>query len=149
MRGISVVERSQLDAAFKEMGLQKAGVVDEKTAVKAGKILGVDIVVIGEFQVAGDQVRISARFVEVQTGKVVSTAVETDFFQKIFMLQDAVAFSLAESLQKSAKIVATGAESEDVKKRKRQWRVCRRVPLRILLQRATITSGTRKTQIRQ
>ena len=118
MRGISVVERSQLDAAFKEMGLQKAGVVDEKTAVKAGKILGVDIVVIGEFQVAGDQVRISARFVEVQTGKVVSTAVETDFFQKIFMLQDAVAFSLAESLQKALKIVATGAESEDVKKEK-------------------------------
>lgn len=118
MRGISVVERSQLEAAFKEMGLQKAGVVDEKTAVKAGKILGVDIVVIGEFQVAGDQVRISARFVEVQTGKVVSTAVETDFFQKIFMLQDAVAFSLAESLQKALKIVATGAESEDVKKEK-------------------------------
>ncbi|MCX5718277.1 MAG: FlgO family outer membrane protein [Nitrospirae bacterium] len=118
IRGIAVVERSQLEAAFKEMGLQKAGVVDEKTAVKAGKILGVDIVVIGEFQVAGDQVRISARFVEVQTGKVVSTAVETDFFQKIFMLQDAVAFSLAESLQKALKIVATGAESEDVKKEK-------------------------------
>jgi superkiller protein 3 len=118
MRGISLVERAQLDKAFQEMGLQKVGVVDEKTAVKAGKILGVDIVVVGEFQVIGGNIRISARFVEVQTGKVLSTADEIGLFEKIFALQDAVAFSLAKSLSKALNIVAAGAESEDVKKEK-------------------------------
>ncbi|MDI6744773.1 MAG: FlgO family outer membrane protein [Thermodesulfovibrionales bacterium] len=118
IRGVSLIERAQLDKAFQEMGLQKAGVVDESTAVKAGKIAGVDIVVIGAFQVVGDEVRITARFVEVQTGKVLSTADERKSFREMYALQDAVAFSLAESLQKALKIVATGAESEDVKKEK-------------------------------
>ncbi|HBG92261.1 MAG: hypothetical protein A2X54_00825 [Nitrospirae bacterium GWF2_44_13] len=118
IRGVTLIERSQLDAAFKELGFQKAGVVDEKTAVKAGKIAGVDIVVIGSFSVLGDQVRISARFVEVQTGRILSTAEETKSFREMYALTDAVAFSLAESLQKALKIVASGAESEDVKKEK-------------------------------
>jgi tetratricopeptide (TPR) repeat protein len=98
MKGMSLVERSQLQLALKEVGFQKAGVVDESTAVKAGKILGVHIVVIGEFQVIGDQVRISARFVEVETAKVKSTAVVTGSFQNIFSLQDDVSLSLAKSL---------------------------------------------------
>ena len=117
MRGITVVERSQLQMVMEELKLQKSGIVDEKTAVKIGKQLGIHIVVIGEFQVAGDHIRISARFVEVQTGKVLSTAIETDLFAKMFMLQDAVAFSLARSLSKAVNIVA-GAEAEDVKKEK-------------------------------
>ncbi|MCE5194334.1 MAG: tetratricopeptide repeat protein [Nitrospiraceae bacterium] len=98
VKGLSLVERSQLQVAIKELGLQHAGVVDDNTAVKAGKILGVQVVVIGEFQVVGDQVRISARFVEVQTAKVASTSVVTGSFQNIFTLQDDVSFSLAKSL---------------------------------------------------
>jgi len=98
IKGLALVERSQLQLALKELGLQYAGVVDDSTAVKAGKILGVQIVVIGEFQVVGDQVRISARFVEVQTAKVKSTYIATGSFQNIFTLQDDVSLNLARSL---------------------------------------------------
>lgn len=119
IRGVSLIERAQPDKAFQEMGLQKAGVVDKKTAVKAGKIAGVDIVVIGAFQVVGDEVRITARSVEVQTGKVLSTADERKSFREMYALQDAVAFSLASSLQKALNIVvAQTAEAQDVKKEK-------------------------------
>ncbi|MCI0469974.1 MAG: tetratricopeptide repeat protein, partial [Nitrospirae bacterium] len=98
VKGLDLVERSQLQLTLKEMGLQQSGIVDEGTAVKAGKSLGAQVVVIGEFQVVGDQVRISARFVEVQTAKVISTSVVTGSFQNIFTLQDDVSISLAKSL---------------------------------------------------
>lgn len=98
MKGISIVERSQLQAAISELGLQHAGIVDDTTAVKAGKILGVQVVILGEFQVVGDVIRISARFVEVQTAKVVSSSLVTGSLQSIFTLQDDVSLSLAKSL---------------------------------------------------
>lgn len=98
VKGLALVERTQLQLTLKELGLQMSGVVDDSTAVKAGKSMGAQIVVLGEFQVVGDQVRISARFVEVQTAKVVSTTVVTGSFQNIFTLQDDVSFSLAKSL---------------------------------------------------
>ncbi|TAL26042.1 MAG: tetratricopeptide repeat protein, partial [Nitrospirae bacterium] len=98
IKGLALVERTQLQLTIKELGLQQSGIVDDSTAVKAGKSMGAQIVVIGEFQVVGDQVRISARFVEVQTAKVVSTTVVTGSFQNIFTLQDDVSFSLAKNL---------------------------------------------------
>ncbi|MFY9824425.1 MAG: CsgG/HfaB family protein [Thermoanaerobaculia bacterium] len=43
----TVVEREQLDAMMKEKGLQQSGDIDPKTAIKLGKILGLNYLLTG------------------------------------------------------------------------------------------------------
>lgn len=98
VKGIVLVERSQIEAAVKELSFQSSGFVDEKMAKEMGKMLGVDVITVGEFQKAGDTLRITARFVDVQSGKIISTSDATGNFDGIFKLQDDIAFSLLKSL---------------------------------------------------
>lgn len=98
VKGLYLVERSQIENALKELSFQGSGFVDEKTAKDVGKLLGVDVIVVGEFQKAGNTLRITARFVEVQTGKIISPADATGKFDDIFKLQDDIAFALLKSL---------------------------------------------------
>lgn len=47
LKGIKIVERSRIITILREQGLQYSGAVDISTAVKIGKIIGVDAVFIG------------------------------------------------------------------------------------------------------
>jgi TolB-like protein len=86
---VAVVERAQLDRALAELAL--AGhATDESSAAKVGKLVGAKTVVVGAFQEAGNEVRLSARFVTVETGVVKGAAKVTGPVDKIFGLQDAV-----------------------------------------------------------
>ncbi len=86
----SVVERDQIDEALAEIALQKKAGTDESTAAAAGKLVGATHVVVGGFQKAGNQVRITARLVVVETGVVDTTAKVTGPLTEIFTLQDSV-----------------------------------------------------------
>ena len=44
------------------------------TTVKVGKLLGASLIVTGAYQRGGSSVRLTARFVKVETGEVVGTA---------------------------------------------------------------------------
>lgn len=85
-----VVERDQIDRALAELALQGARMSDESRAAAAGKIVGATHVVVGGFQRADKQVRITARMVVVETGVVDSTAKVTGDLEDIFGLQDAL-----------------------------------------------------------
>jgi curli biogenesis system outer membrane secretion channel CsgG len=43
-----LLERSQMDQALKEVALGQTGLIDEKTAKEAGKLIGADAVLVGE-----------------------------------------------------------------------------------------------------
>src|SRR4051812_45206452 len=49
IRDLTLVERSQLNEALKEIKLGQSGVVDTATAQKAGRAIGADSVVIGSY----------------------------------------------------------------------------------------------------
>lgn len=87
---ISVVERAQIDRALAEMALQGSVGADASTAAKLGKLVGAETVVVGGFQKAGKQIRITARFVQVETGVVRDTAKVTGALARIFSLQDEI-----------------------------------------------------------
>jgi TolB-like protein len=89
-----VVERDQIDKALAELALQKASGTDENTAAQAGKLVGATHVVVGGFQKAGDQLRITARLVVVETGVVDTTAKVTGPVTDVFALQDQVVATL-------------------------------------------------------
>jgi len=65
---IRLVDRSKMDALFQEVILKQQGIIDEETAVKEGKVLGLQILVVGVIHAQ----KISARAIHMQTQKVIS-----------------------------------------------------------------------------
>jgi len=96
--GIALIERLQLRKLMAEQKLQASGAVDKKTAVKVGKLLGADILVLGAFQKAGEAVRLTSRFVDVKSGGVLHSAKATGRMDDIFDVQDEIVKALARNL---------------------------------------------------
>jgi TolB-like protein len=68
---LQLIEREKIQALLKEIALGQSGSVDQSTAVKAGKILGAQSIVFGSFMVLGNQVRMDARIIKVETSEVI------------------------------------------------------------------------------
>lgn len=90
----SVVERDQLDRALAEIALQGDQLSDESRAARAGRLVGAVAVVVGGYQRAGTELRITARLVTVETGVVEHTAKVTGPLERVFSLQDQVVAQL-------------------------------------------------------
>ncbi|MEM3018589.1 MAG: PKD domain-containing protein [Candidatus Bathyarchaeia archaeon] len=67
MQGLKTVERSQLKAVLDELGLGSLGITDEKTAARAGRLVGASRIVMGDFVIIEGTIRINARVVDVET----------------------------------------------------------------------------------
>jgi TolB-like protein len=93
--GHTMVERDQVDKALAEIALQGQKLDDDSKAAKAGKLMGAATVVVGGYQKAGDQLRITARFVSVESGVVERTAKVTGKMTEVFDLQDQIVAELA------------------------------------------------------
>jgi TolB-like protein len=96
--GLRVIERSFVDKILAEQNLQAAKAdLDPGSTVKVGKLLGASLIVAGAYQKASANVRLTARFVKVETGEIVGTAKvdgrEADFLK----LQDHITSELLRS----------------------------------------------------
>lgn len=98
LKGIVLVERIQLRRVLNEQKLQLTGAIDDKTAVKIGKLIGASILVVGTFQKQQEAIELSARFVDVQTGNLLQTAKAAGQIKDIFGLQDQIVKELAKNL---------------------------------------------------
>ncbi|HVE86294.1 MAG TPA: CsgG/HfaB family protein [Myxococcales bacterium] len=87
---LRVVERDQVDKALSEVLLQGQKGAEESTAARVGKLVGAKTIVLGAFQKAGAQLRITARFITAETGEVVDTAKTTGPLSDVFFLQDEI-----------------------------------------------------------
>jgi TolB-like protein len=63
-----VIERSQVDMIFKEHGFASTGFTDESSAVKIGKILAAQKILIGTVMKVGDSIVVTCRVVDVEKG---------------------------------------------------------------------------------
>lgn len=66
----SIVERTQLDKILNEQKLQKTNQIDSSSVIKAGKILGVKLILIGSCQVYTGHMLVNMRMVNVETGEI-------------------------------------------------------------------------------
>ncbi|MDY6790417.1 MAG: CsgG/HfaB family protein [Thermodesulfobacteriota bacterium] len=98
VEGLVLIERLQLRKILEEQQLHLTGIIDEKTVVKIGKLMGANILVVGGFQKMNDQIRLTARFVDVETGGILQTAKVTGKMDEIFELQDRIVAKLAKNL---------------------------------------------------
>lgn len=94
--GLRVVERASLDRVLAEQKLQQKD-LEVGDAVRVGKVLGAQLMVVGAYQKLAPQVRLTARFIKVETSEVIGTA-KVDGSQREFLrLQDRVTSALLHS----------------------------------------------------
>ncbi|MCT4580569.1 MAG: CsgG/HfaB family protein [Flavobacteriales bacterium] len=84
VRDIDIVEREKLEQLIKEIKLGQSKYFDQSTAQKLGKGLGAASILTGAFYVLDGTIRIDARLINVETGKVMAadevTGKTSDFF---------------------------------------------------------------------
>jgi len=64
-----VVERAQINKTLSEQKFQKSGLIDDKSAVELGKLLGADLIVIGSVVKIGTSYTINSRMIDTKTGE--------------------------------------------------------------------------------
>ena len=96
--GLRVIERGDLDQVLAEQNLQaRKADLDPLSTVKVGKLLGASLIVAGAYQRAASSVRLTARFVRVETGEIVGTAKVDGRAADFLSLQDKVTVQLLRS----------------------------------------------------
>ncbi len=111
---ITVVERTRIIEVMKEIELGMTGIIDDETAQQAGKLMGVQYILMGHWQKFGKQFRVNARLVEVETGNIVVSIKETGNEDNVFDLQDSISEQILSNLQ------ITVSESDQAKIHKRE-----------------------------
>ena len=109
---LRVIERGSLDKILTEQGIQAHRQdLDVSTVVKVGKLLGAALIVVGAHQRQGSQVRLTARFVRIETSEVIGVAKVDGTSRDFLRLQDRVTAALLRSAGFSvhAKQVEEGA----------------------------------------
>jgi len=69
-----VIERQLLRKVLQEHELRMSGIVDEHSAKELGRILGVDAIATGSVSNLGSSVKINARLISTETGKIFAVA---------------------------------------------------------------------------
>ncbi len=104
--GLRVIERGSLDQVLREQNLQgRTEELDASSTVKVGKLVGASLIVTGAYQRSANQVRLTARFVKVETSEIVGSAKVDGAATQLFTLQDRVTAELLKSAGMSAPTV--------------------------------------------
>ncbi|MCC7072444.1 MAG: hypothetical protein IT383_14035 [Deltaproteobacteria bacterium] len=128
--GMRVVERAAIAQALAELERKVTADDEVARAVLAGRLVGAKSLVLGSFQAAGGELRLVARFVDVETGVVAETAKATGPLDTVFALQDRIVGALAARAGRKAapparkrgaaayqRFAASLAEPDDAKRR--------------------------------
>lgn len=75
-RAFDVVEREQINNILKEQGLYQVGLTDQSSAVKIGKLLSAQKILIGSVSMVGETYVINVRMVDVEKGVADLAAME-------------------------------------------------------------------------
>jgi TolB-like protein len=95
---IQLVERDRMQDLIKEIDAQHTKYFDSTTAVKVGRMVGAEYIVVGAFAALDPKMRIDTRVVRVETGQIVKTAQVSGDEDKFFDLQQKLANKLIDGL---------------------------------------------------
>ena len=73
-KGYEIVERRQLNKVLKQLKLSSSGLLDPKSMKEVGKILNVDSIVTGSLTDLGNDIKVNARIISVESAKIISSA---------------------------------------------------------------------------
>ncbi len=96
--GLRVLERAEIDRVIREQDKAAARADSDAIAsVRIGTLVGASLVVAGAFQKSGAQVRLTARFVKVETGELAGSAKVDGAAADLLALEDRVTEELVRS----------------------------------------------------
>jgi serine/threonine protein kinase/tetratricopeptide (TPR) repeat protein len=99
IKGLSLIGRERVFDALRVLGSSDSDSLDERMTIEVGRQLRATWLVSGGYQRLGDQIRITARFVEVESGAVVRTVKIDGTIGDIFSLQDKIVFELSQGMK--------------------------------------------------
>ena len=95
---VTLIERKQIESVIKEQQFQMSDLTDEKTSVQVGKLLNADNVLLCSIGKLGSTMVLTARLLNVETGKVTAgreviceECRDQDIFDAIKMLSSTIA----------------------------------------------------------
>ncbi len=100
--GLTIIDREVVLDALRELNASEG---EERMALALGRQLGATWVLRGGYQRLGDQIQITARFVDVGTGDVVQTMNVDGAASGLFALQDQIVAELSARLNPAAEAV--------------------------------------------
>jgi TolB-like protein len=100
IQDISVVSNQDRKKALEEMKFAFSGLAEEDKMIKLGKLTGANVIFAGSYLVSGNRIRVHARLVNVETGKIESSTKIDGTIDGIFDLQDKVVFALMGETEK-------------------------------------------------
>jgi serine/threonine protein kinase/Tfp pilus assembly protein PilF len=112
VEGVTVIGRERVFDALRLIQSADAAALDDRFAIEIGRGLGARWIVAGGYQRFGDQLRITARVVEVATGAVLRNVKIDGRLAEIFALQDRIVFELTQGLHLQLK----GATVEEIER---------------------------------
>ena len=71
-----IIEREQIEKVVKEFQLTQSGIIDTSSAKQIGKMVGADAILTGSVIKIGDDLRVDARIIDVESG-IILTAEKT------------------------------------------------------------------------
>ena len=95
---LQLVERAQIQKILKEQNFQSSDAVDKSTAVRAGKILGVKYLLVGDIYILDDVLVINARLTDTETGDIKFSKKQEGKVSTWLMLKTNIAKELASSI---------------------------------------------------
>jgi TolB-like protein len=99
-RDITVIERERLDEVLQELALGGSGITDNATALEVGKVLNVELLIMGNLTVAGESFRLDTKILEVETAEVLGAVkAATQDEGDLFDLVDATSAALIDKLR--------------------------------------------------
>ncbi len=94
IKNISVVSNQDRKKVLEEAKFIFSGLAEEDKMIKLGKLTGANVIFTGSYLVSGDRIRVHARLVNLETGKVENSTKIDGTLNGIFYLQDKVVFTL-------------------------------------------------------
>jgi TolB-like protein len=95
---LQLVERSQIQKILKEQNFQASSAVDKASSVKAGKLLGVKYLLVGDIYILNDVLVINARLTDTETGDIKFSKKQEGKLTGWLALKTNVAKELAKSI---------------------------------------------------
>lgn len=101
IEGLTVIARERVFEALRRWRVSEDAEIDTTLATSVGREIGARWIVTGGYQKIGEMLRITARFVEVETGEAVQTVKIDGSIKEIFDLQDKIVYELSQGLDLS------------------------------------------------
>lgn len=98
IQGVAVIGRELIYEVLRRWNADNQPDFDEKFATRVGREVGARWIIGGGYQRFGEMLRITARFVEVETGELIKTVKIDGRMNDIFELQDKIVYELSRDM---------------------------------------------------